>query len=400
MIRVRSHDFPVTAMLLAALSAASLGLLALFGFHLFYPALAAGLLHSVFGDIAIAFATLFLLARVSFSARTSPILARRVLVLGVGRDAAMVKEAVDNATVRGLRVVGFYSIDADQPVDAALSAAGILPPSKSIMEITRLHNVSEIIIALPNRRGATLPLTDLLNAKLQGVKVTDLPSFFEQYQGKVRIDLLRESWFIFGSGFRQCGLRMFVKRTFDIVSSSALLVVSLPVMLLAAVAIKLESPGPVIYRQKRVGLGGKLFDVLKFRSMKTDAEKEGTPQWAQAGDARVTRVGRFIRLTRIDELPQLITVLTGQMSLVGPRPERPYFVDRLVEQIPFYAARHSIKPGVTGWAQVRHHYGASVGDSSDKLQYDLYYVKNHTLFLDLLILLYSVRVVLLAEGSR
>ena len=235
MIRLRSHDFPVATLLLAALSAACLGLLALFGFHLYYPALAAGLLHSVFGDIAIAFATLFLLARFSFSARASPILARRVLVLGVGPDAAMVKEALDHATVRSLLVVGFYSIDADQPVDAALPASGILPPSKSIMEITRLHNVSEIIIALPNRRGATLPLTDLLNAKLQGVKVTDLPSFFEQYQGKVRIDLLRESWFIFGSGFRQCGLRMFVKRTFDIVSSSALLVVSLScIMTLAA----------------------------------------------------------------------------------------------------------------------------------------------------------------------
>jgi exopolysaccharide biosynthesis polyprenyl glycosylphosphotransferase len=195
-------------------------------------------------------------------------------------------------------------------------------------------------------------------------------------------------------------MRVFVKRTFDIVASSVLLFLSLPVMLFAAIAIKLESAGPIIYRQPRVGLGGNLFDVLKFRSMCADAEKDGKPQWAQTGDARVTRVGRFMRLTRIDELPQLLTVLKGEMSLVGPRPERPYFVDQLVQQIPFYGARHSVKPGVTGWAQVRHHYGASVDDASDKLQYDLYYVKNHTLFFDILVLFYSVRVVLFAQGSR
>ena len=230
--------------------------------------------------------------------------------------------------------------------------------------------------------------------------MTDLSAFYEQYHSKVRIDLLRESWFIFGDGFRQHTARLLVKRVFDILASGALLVLSLPVMLLAAIAIKLESAGPVIYRQERVGLGGKSFDVLKFRSMCADAEKDGKPQWAQAGDARVTRVGRFMRLTRIDELPQLFTVLAGQMSLVGPRPERPYFVDQLVQQIPFYGARHSVKPGVTGWAQVRHHYGASVDDASDKLQYDLYYVKNHTLFFDILVLFYSVRVVLFAQGSR
>lgn len=312
----------------------------------------------------------------------------------------MVQEALDNASVRGLAVVGFYAIDGEQQVDAALPAHKILPPSNSIGEIAAKHHVSEIVLAMRERRGGTLPLTDLLNCKLQGIKVTDLSAFFEQYHSKVRIDLLRESWFIFGDGFRQHKTRLLVKRTFDIIASSALLTLSLPVMVLAAIAIKLESEGPVIYRQQRVGLGGKLFDVLKFRSMRTDAEKDGKPQWAQAGDSRVTRVGRFLRLTRIDELPQLVTVLKGEMSLVGPRPERPYFVDQLVQQIPFYGARHSVKPGVTGWAQVRHHYGASVDDASDKLQYDLYYVKNHTLFFDVLVLFYSVRVVLFAQGSR
>jgi sugar transferase (PEP-CTERM system associated) len=400
MIRMFSHHFQLSSLLLAILNAACLGLLALSAYYFLYPATGSALLHTIPGAVAITLAIVVLLARFSFSHASSAIITRRVLVLGVGRDAAMVKEALDNANVRGLSVVGFYPIDADQPVDAALPANRILPPSKSIGEIAHQLNVSEIVLATRERRGGTLPLTDLLNCKLQGIKVTDLSAFFEQYHSKVRIDLLRESWFIFGDGFRQHRMRMFVKRTFDIIASSILLILSLPVMVLAAIAIKFDSAGPLIYRQERVGLGGKSFNVLKFRSMRTDAEPDGQPQWAQAADARVTRVGRFLRLTRIDELPQLITVLRGEMSLVGPRPERPYFVDQLVQQIPFYGARHSVKPGVTGWAQVRHHYGASVDDSADKLQYDLYYVKNHTLFFDILVLLYSVRVVLFAQGSR
>ena len=400
MIRMFSHHFQLSSLLLAALNAVCVGLLAAFGYLFFYPAMGVALLNSAAGAIAIGLASAALVARFSFNQTTSAIITRRVLVLGVGRDAAMVNEALDNASIRGLAVVGFYSIDADQQVDAALPANKILPPSKSIGEIARQLNVSEIVLATRERRGGTLPLTDLLNCKLKGIKVTDLSAFYEQHQSKVRIDLLRESWFIFGDGFRQHKMRVFVKRTFDIIASSTLLILSLPVMLFAAIAIKLESAGPVIYRQPRVGLGGNLFDVLKFRSMCADAEKDGKPQWAQAVDSRVTRVGRFMRLTRIDELPQLLTVLKGEMSLVGPRPERPYFVDQLVQQIPFYGARHSVKPGVTGWAQVRHHYGASVDDASDKLQYDLYYVKNHTLFFDILVLFYSVRVVLFAQGSR
>ena len=400
MIRMFSHHFQLSSLLLAALNVVCVGLMALFAYALIYPATGAELLNSVPGTVALSLAIVALLARFSFNQTTSSIINRRVLILGVGRDAVMVKEALDNANVRGLSIIGFYPIDSDQPVDAALPANKILPPSRTIVDIAHLHNVSEIVLATRERRGGTLPLTDLLNCKLQGIKVTDLSAFFEHYHSKVRIDLLRESWFIFGDGFRQHKTRMFVKRSFDILASGVLLILSLPVMLLAAMAIKLESAGPVIYRQERVGRGGKSFDVIKFRSMHTDAEKDGKPQWAQADDARVTRVGRFMRMTRIDELPQLITVLKGQMSLVGPRPERPYFVDQLVQQIPFYGARHSVKPGVTGWAQVRHHYGASVDDSSDKLQYDLYYVKNHTLFFDILVLFHSVRVVLFARGSR
>ena len=330
----------------------------------------------------------------------TPFTQRRVLILGVGSDAVAVKETLDKSRIRGLSIVGFYSPFANQAVDSSLPANKILCSSKSIGETTGQHNVSEIVIAMRERRGGSLPLTELLNCKLRGIKVTDLSSFFEQHRSRVQIDLLRESWFIFGDGFRQGMIRRFVKRTFDIVASGVLLLPGLPVMLFAALAIKLDSTGPIIYRQQRVGLGGRTFNVLKFRSMQTDAEKDGKPQWAQAGDARVTKVGRFMRLTRIDELPQLFNVLTGQMSLVGPRPERPYFVEQITKQVPFYAARHSVKPGVTGWAQVRHQYGASVDDAADKLEYDLYYVKNHRLLFDILILFYSVRVVLLAQGAR
>ena len=353
------------------------------------PCLAGTMLLGFGGKIAI-----FLFSRVS------PLTNRRVLILGVGSDAVAVKETLDNTRIRGLSIVGFYSPYADQVVDSSLPADIILPSSKSIGDTTGQHNVSEIVIAMRERRGGALPLTELLNCKLRGIKVTDLSSFFEQHRSKVQIDLLRESWFIFGDGFRQGKLRLFVKRTFDIVASGVLLVLGFPAMLVAAIAIKIDSPGPIIYRQERVGLAGRTFNILKFRSMRVDAEKDGQPQWAQTGDCRVTNIGRLMRLSRIDELPQLLNVLTGQMSLVGPRPERPYFVEQLNKQIPFYAARHSVKPGVTGWAQVRHNYGASIDDAADKLEYDLYYVKNHRLLFDLLILFYSVRVVLMAQGSR
>jgi sugar transferase (PEP-CTERM system associated) len=245
-----------------------------------------------------------------------------------------------------------------------------------------------------------LPLRELLDCKLAGVTVNDLSSFFERMRGQVRLDSLRASWLIYGDGFRQGIGRTVVKRVFDVVAASVLLVVTAPVMLLAAIAIALESGFPVIYRQERVGQGGRTFKVLKFRSMRLDAEADGKPRWATNSDDRITRVGHFMRKTRIDELPQIFNVLHGDMSFVGPRPERPYFVDQLTDQIPFYAARHSVKPGITGWAQVRYSYGASVDDAVQKLQYDLYYVKNHTLFLDLLVLVQTVRVVLTGDGAR
>jgi exopolysaccharide biosynthesis polyprenyl glycosylphosphotransferase len=219
-------------------------------------------------------------------------------------------------------------------------------------------------------------------------------------QGKVPIESLKVSWLIYGSGYRQGWLRVVVKRTFDVVVALVLLVLAALPMLFVAAAIAIESGRPIIFRQERVGLRGRPIMVLKFRSMARDAEKDGTPTWASPDDARVTRMGRLMRRARIDELPQLINVLKGEMSFVGPRPERPEFVATLTEQIPFYAVRHSIKPGITGWAQVRYSYGATVEQAVIKLEYDLYYVKNHTLFLDLRILLETVRVVLLGEGAR
>jgi sugar transferase (PEP-CTERM system associated) len=245
-----------------------------------------------------------------------------------------------------------------------------------------------------------MPLRQLLDCKLSGIKVYDIATHFEKTLGQIRIDYVNAGWLIFGSGFNQGFVRTLVKRLFDILCASLLIVVSLPMMLIAALLIKLESRGPLLYRQERVGQNGKTFFVNKFRSMRTDAEKDGKPVWATANDSRVTRVGAVIRKIRVDELPQLFNVLKGDMSLVGPRPERPFFVDQLTAQIPYFAARHSVKPGVTGWAQVRYQYGSTVEDSQEKLQYDLYYVKNHSLFLDIIILFETVFVVLTAKGAR
>jgi len=270
----------------------------------------------------------------------------------------------------------------------------------SLSDTAHALKVDEIIVAVRERRGGALPLRELLDCKLSGVKVLDLASYFERALGQIRIDSLRVSWLIFGDGFRQSWRRSSVKRLFDIIAAAVLLLLAAPVMLLTMLLIVLEDGFSVFYRQERVGLDGRLFNVIKFRSMRKDAESDGQPRWATANDDRVTRVGRFIRKVRIDELPQLYSVLTGDMSLVGPRPERPYFVDQLTRDIPFYAVRHSVKPGVTGWAQVSYHYGSTVDDSIQKLQYDLFYVKNHSLFLDIVILFQTVGVVLTGKGAQ
>lgn len=335
--------------------------------------------------------------RVSTAHSSSSVTAHRVLVFGTGAKALSVKRTLAKSDPN-IEIVGFYPSPNEE--EAKIPAEQILPRTQSLTDTALNLKVREIVVAVTERRGGAMPLRELLDCKLYGIRVLDLASHFEQTLGQIRLDALYAGWLIFGDGFRQGVWRTFIKHVFDIACSTILLTLALPVMTITALAIVVESGFPILYRQERVGLNGRIFKVIKFRSMRTDAEKDGKPRWATAKDDRVTRVGRVIRKLRIDELPQLFSVLTGDMSLVGPRPERPFFVDKLTKEIPFYAVRHSVKPGVTGWAQVRHHYGASVEDSAEKLQYDLYYVKNHTLFLDLVILFETVGVVLTGKGAQ
>jgi len=321
----------------------------------------------------------------------------RLLVVGTGPEAKRVEASLAEADT-GMRVVGFYPVAKAE--EAAVSSQHIIASSDSLAQTVKRLRISEIVVAVRQQRGGVLPLRELLACRLNGVKVSDLARFFERVHGHVPLEMSRASWFIYGEGYRQSWLRGAVKRAFDLAVVGTLMLPALPLMLVAALAIAAESSGPIIYRQERVGHRGKKFTVIKFRSMTLGAERDGKPAWAAVNDARVTRVGRVLRQTRIDELPQLINVVRGDMSLVGPRPERPEFVSMLSEQIPFYSIRHSVKPGITGWAQVRYSYAATVEDTAKKLEYDIYYVKNHSLLLDFLILLETVRVVLLGEGAR
>jgi sugar transferase (PEP-CTERM system associated) len=322
---------------------------------------------------------------------------RRVLVYGTGERAATVGQSLQHASAH-VELVGYYA--SPNETEARVPAAAIVAPGERLDLLAQREGVDEIVVALTDRRGGAMPMRELLDCKLRGVRVSDVATYFEQNLGQIRIESASAGWLIFGEGFNQGFLRTLVKRVFDIVSALILLVLTLPLMLVTALLVKLESPGPVFYSQERVGLNGRIFKVVKFRSMRNDAEKDGVPRWATAGDSRVTRIGRILRKVRIDELPQLFCVLKGDMSMVGPRPERPYFVDQLVQDIPFYAVRHSVKPGVTGWAQVSYHYGASKEDTVEKLQYDLYYVKNHSLFLDVVVLFETIGVVLTGSGAH
>lgn len=328
----------------------------------------------------------------------SALLPHRVLVLGTGPEARLVEASMTATSPLGVRLVGFYALEKMQ--ETLVSPNRVIARGGSLEETVRQLAVDEVIVAVRQQRGGVLPLRALLDCRLAGVQVTDLARHFERVHGQVPIESLKVSWLIYGNGFRQSALRAIVKRSFDLIVSAILMIPAVPITLLAALLIAAEGGGPVIYRQERIGCRGRAFTVLKFRSMAHDAEKDGKAAWATENDTRVTRVGRLLRRTRIDELPQLLNVLKGDMSFVGPRPERPEFVAMLTEQIPFYAVRHSVKPGLTGWAQVRYSYGATVEQSVRKLEYDLYYVKNHTLLLDLVILLETVRVVLLGEGAR
>jgi sugar transferase (PEP-CTERM system associated) len=340
-----------------------------------------------------------LLARAMFlkTSRTH-FLESRIIFLGGG---ALAKECGDLAvrpdSYRKYDIAGYVAVPSEElcvPQNKVLT----LPEGGSLVALANAQRVSEIVVSVQNRRGGAFPIKELLECKLYGIQVTDAATFFERETCQIRVDSVQPSWLVFGGGFDQSFMRSFMKRAVDVVASLALLVVSLPVMVLTAILIWLEDGAPIFYSQERVGKDGHVFKVLKFRSMFKNAEKGGTPQWASRNDPRITRVGNVIRKLRIDELPQILNVLKGEMSFVGPRPERPYFVEQLTERVPYYNVRHSIKPGITGWAQVRYGYGDSVEDAVQKLQYDLYYVKNNSLLLDVLVLIDTFKVVVFRGG--
>ena len=321
---------------------------------------------------------------------------RRVMILGAGPRAARVEQLAMRSGA-SFSVAGYVSMnEGPVAVSRAVNRGDIANLSAHVVAL----RASEVVLALEERRNA-LPLNDLLRIKTTGVHVNDLSSFLERETGRVDLDSLNPSWLIFSDGF-SAGRRLSSagKRLFDIIVSAVILALTGPVIVVTALLVKLESKGPAFFRQRRVGLYGEHFDILKLRSMREDAEVGGVAVWAQKDDPRVTRIGSVIRKPRIDELPQAWSVLKGEMSFVGPRPERPQFVADLEARLPYYAERHMVKPGITGWAQINYPYGASTEDARHKLEYDLYYAKNYTPFLDLLILLQTVRVVLWPEGAR
>ncbi|MDX2253611.1 MAG: TIGR03013 family PEP-CTERM/XrtA system glycosyltransferase [Nitrospira sp.] len=324
-------------------------------------------------------------------------LVKRVLILGNGRLASQIVQLLKAKRTSRVLVVGY--VDHEQSMAAeSLGMDMFLGSTSQLYEIVERHQVDSIVVCLENRRTA-LPVETLLDLKAMGSEVVDGHSLYEEEAGCLHIDSLRPSALVFSTGFRKRMLTSSGKRLFDLAASTIGLVVAVPLFLLIGILIKLDSAGPVFYQQMRVGLRGQPYLIWKFRSMMNDAEKSG-PRWAQAHDPRISRVGWWLRKTRLDELPQLINVLKGEMSLVGPRPERPVFVQELRTQIPYYDIRHAVRPGITGWAQIRFRYGASAEDAHSKLQYDLYYVKNLSIALDARILLETIRVVLLGEGAR
>ena len=387
---LRSIRF-ATARLLVAVS---LGVLAISLLNFFLPGSA--LWRSVL-LYAMGFSIVFLISnRILANRLLGPVVFRRtVLVLGAGERAERILK-LSHRRESGFAVAAFVAMDAVTPViDTAVSRDSIIDLGRFVERV----GATEVVLALQERRNA-LPLKDLLRVKTKGVQVSDFSSFLEREMGRVDLDTLNPSWLIFSDGFSS-GRRLssIGKRLFDILVSLLILIVGIPLIAIFAVLVKLETKGPAFFRQTRIGLYGEHFTLWKLRSMRVDAEAGGA-KWAEKDDPRVTRVGRLIRKVRIDELPQVWSVLKGQMSFVGPRPEVPAIVVELEKELPFYAERHVVKPGITGWAQINYPYGASIEDARHKLEYDLYYAKNYTPFLDVLILLQTARVILWPEGAR
>ena len=328
--------------------------------------------------------------------RTDPF-RERILFVGATPTAEHLIQELE-ANHPGYEIVGYVD---DRPAEQVALTNGfrVLGATQELQDIAASSGVGTIVVCLTERRGA-FPLQPILECKLRGIRIEDWPAFYEKLTGKIVVQNLRPSWLVFSEGFSRTLFTRVVKRTIDLVLAAVFLALGWPIFLLVAAAIRLDSPGPIFLRQERVGERGRLFTLLKFRTMVQNAEEQTGPVWASDCDPRITRVGHWLRKIRLDELPQIWNVFKGEMSFIGPRPERPHFVAQLQEKIPYYAERHSIKPGITGWAQVRYPYGSTIQDAEEKLQYDLYYVKNLSGFLDIDILLSTVRVVLFGKGAR
>ncbi len=354
-----------------------------------FPACSAAALVAGLGGI---FATRVLLMRVADAAK----LQRRVLVLGVGQRAAKIAAFVDQRNDRSLEIVGYLRAANEE---AEIEPRLILSDAGELQDLIHQLNVEEVVVAIGDRRG--VPVQPLLDCRLSGIIITDYLTFWERETGQVLLEALDPSWMIYSDGFR-VGRRLngAVKRLIDIVVSLIFVIFLSPLLVLVALAVRLDSPGPVFYTQERVGRGARVFKIYKFRSMRQDAEKNGVSQWAAENDPRITRIGAFLRKTRIDEIPQVLNVLKGDMSFIGPRPERPMFVDSLNKEIRYYSERARVRPGITGWAQINYPYGASVEDAREKLSYDFYYIKNYSLMLDILVLMATVQVVFFPKGVR
>src|SRR5712671_457569 len=325
-------------------------------------------------------------------------LKRRVLVLGNGAQAERIAGLVETGENEHFLPISYLGVPGERPSVRSDAIDWTTAEPDALAELVYRLGASEIVVAADDRRG--LPVRQLLHCKLAGIKVIDFLDFWERETRTVDLEALKPSWLFYSDGFRCGPVDEFLKRAFDIVVSSSLLILTLPLLVATTCLIKLDSPGPILYRQTRVGLHGRGFTILKFRSMLVDAETDGGPRWAAESDPRVTRVGTIMRKLRIDELAQILNVLRGDMSFVGPRPERPFFVAELARAIPYYAERHWAKAGITGWAQINFPYGASTEDARRKLTYDLYYVKNRSIFLDALILLQTARVIFWNQGAR
>jgi sugar transferase (PEP-CTERM system associated) len=379
--------------LLQAAGAASIMLAAL---YFVAPSMMIG--NGIFVSALFVFLVAILGWRLAFNHVTGSLkLEERVLFVGTGETAKKVARQILDQHDFAYHIVGFIDDDPARIGERIVNPAIVGTPD-DIDRIVAQHHVDRIVVGLSDRRGK-LPVEELLRAKMAGIRVEDATTTYERVTGKILIDDLRPSWLIFSDGFRVSRVSRLMKRTIDLTLSLAMALIALPLIALTALLVWIDDGRPVLYRQERVGENGGTFVLSKFRSMRTDAEQGGTPIWAKDGDDRITRVGRFIRMTRLDELPQLWNVVRGDMSFVGPRPERPFFVEQLARAIPFYQQRHAVKPGLTGWAQVKYRYGSSLEDAMEKLRYDLYYIKHLSVVFDLTIVFDTVKVVLFRKGA-